>query len=471
MKKLLHKLFGLHGIRFEGDTPSLWSLYKQNISIAWPATLEGALISIIGSIDTIMVGTLGAAAIAAVGLTGQPRMILLILAQALCVGTTALVARRKGADDREAANRAFAQSFGIVTVLGILISILGYVGAPFLMNLAGANEDTMALSTTYFRIISMGFIFNCWTLCICAALRAIGQTRITMVTNITANLVNVALNYILINGKLGFRPMGVAGAAIATAVGTFVSCVIALFFACRKGGYLRLDFKKAFAFDKPTVKALAGVGSSSMAESACMRVGFLITSKLIAGLGTAAFASYQIVTQVTGLSFTLGDGLAAAGATLVGQSLGAKRRDLAQAHVKISRKLSIVVSVALMVVIGVLRKPIAGLFTTEAHIIEGVILAFIVVMIGFIPQNGRVVYSGCLRGAGDTKYVAFCALISVTIVRPIATYLFCYPLNDLLPALRLDVTGPWLGFLVDACVRNPMLSHRIKTGKWMEIKL
>ena len=179
-------------------------LYKNTVSIAWPSTVEGALLSIIGSVDTMMVGTLGPAAIAAVGLTGQPRMIMLIFAQALCIGTTAICARRKGAWDQKGANACLNQSLGIITVIGILMTLIGYFGAEWLMRLGGANEDTFALSTGYFRIISLAFLPQCWQLCICAAMRAIGKTRITMVTNITANLINVCLNYVLINGKLGF---------------------------------------------------------------------------------------------------------------------------------------------------------------------------------------------------------------------------------------------------------------------------
>lgn len=100
---LVRRCFGIKDYP-ENSQPTLMELYKENLSIAWPATVEGALMAIIGSVDTMMVGTLGSEAIAAVGITGQPRMILLILAQALCVGTTALVARRKGADDRAGAN-------------------------------------------------------------------------------------------------------------------------------------------------------------------------------------------------------------------------------------------------------------------------------------------------------------------------------------------------------------------------------
>ena len=162
------------------ETPKLKELYKKTLSIAWPSTVEGALMSIIGSVDTMMVGTLGAASIAAVGLTGQPRMIMLILAQALCIGTTALCARRKGAQDQAGANSCMNQSLCIVTVIGILMTLLGWFGAEPLMLLGGANEDTLAMSTEYFQIVSLSFLPICWRLCICAALKAIAAMLSTV---------------------------------------------------------------------------------------------------------------------------------------------------------------------------------------------------------------------------------------------------------------------------------------------------
>ena len=467
---LVKKLFGLKGIEFENDTPPLGQLYKRNLAIAWPATIEGALMAIIGSIDTMMVGTLGSEAIAAVGITTQPRMILLIRAQALCVGTTALIARRKGEDDREAANSTLTQSMCVMTLLGVIMSLAGYFGAGALMDLAGANNDTREMATAYVRIVSLGFVFNYWSLCLCAAMRAIGKTRITMVTNITANLVNLFLNFCLINGNLGFPKMGVRGAALATAIGTLVSCIIAFVFATRPDGYLRLRLCMP-RFDRRTLNGLLKVGSSSMAESVFLRLGFLLNAKMIAGIGTAEMATYQIVQQVTSLSFTLGDGIAASGATLVGQSLGAKRTDLARAQVRIARKLSIVSSLILITVILFTRRYLAMLFTNEENIIAGASLAFIVVLFGIIPQNGRVVYSGCLRGAGDVKYVAMCSLLSVTVLRPIFTYVLCYPLNRAMPYLQLAMTGPWIAFVLDSFIRDYLLRRRISRGHWLMIKL
>lgn len=467
---LLHKLFQIRNR--DGNTmPSqeAMALYKENISIAWPSTVEGALMSIISSVDTAMVGTMGTSAIAAVGLTSQPRMILLIVAQALCVGTTAICARRKGADDQRGANSCLNQSLAVVTVLGILMTVLGYFGADWLMRLAGANEDTLEMSVTYFQIISLGMLFNCWSLCICAAMRAIGQTRITMVTNIAANLINVCLNYLLINGHFGFPALGVRGAAIATTCGTVISCFIAVGFACKAGGYYHLELPK---FDRVTLSGLSSVGSGSVLESACLRIGFFIMAKMVAGTGTDSFAAYQIVSQVSSLSFTLGDGVASAATSLVGQSLGAGRKDLARAHVTVSRKIGIVVSLGLILFIFMLRRQLALMFTTDEIVIQGVTLSFYVLMLGMLPQNGRVIYSGCLRGAGDIKYVAICSLISVTLLRPVLTYLFCYPLEAAMPGYYIAVMGPWIAFVIDAFVRQYLLHRRIRIDdSWLEKKI
>lgn len=326
----------------------------------------------------------------------------------------------------------------------------------------------MELSVAYFQIISLAFLPNCWQMCICAAMRSIGKTRVTMVTNITANLINVVLNYILINGKLGFPVLGVRGAAIATACGTVTASLICIGVVLKKNGYFHLALPR---FDRKTLSGLTKVGSSSMIESGCLRIGFLILARLIAGIGTNAFAAYQIVSQVTSLSFTLGDGISTAGTSLVGQSLGAKRKDLAMAHARVAYRIGMFAALGLMLIISLFSRQIALLFTTDEEIIRGVTLSLYVVIISMIPQNGRVVLSGALRGAGDVKFVAGCALLSVTILRPVLTYLFCYPIANALPGLHIAVMAPWIAFLIDSLVRDWLMNRRIHQGKWLDIKL
>ena len=190
---LLHKLLGFSE-KNQDDTDTIADMYRKLITIAWPAALEGLLLTLMNSFDTMMVGKLGPAAITSVGLCNQPRMIMLLVAQALCVGTTAVVARRKGEGRPEAAVSCLKQSLAIITGIGILITLIGYFGAVPLVKLAGSNAETTEAAAIYFRTISLAFVFNCWALCICAAMRGIGQTKITMTVNMTANVINVFLN-------------------------------------------------------------------------------------------------------------------------------------------------------------------------------------------------------------------------------------------------------------------------------------
>ncbi len=466
----LNRLLALDRVNRD-DSDTMSDMYGQLLKIAWPAALEGLLLTLMNSFDTMMVGRIGPAAITSVGLCSQPRMIMLLVAQALCVGTTAVVARRKGEGRQDAAVSCLKQSLVIITGIGIVIMLAGYFGADWLVRLAGASNETAGDAATYFRIISLAFVFNCWALCICAAMRGIGQTKITMTVNMTANIVNVFLNYCLILGHFGFPALGVRGAAIATAIGTCVSCIMAVRVVLKKGGYLSLRPFGKLEFDSATVSSLIHVGGGTIAESVFMRIGFLLNGRLIAGVGTAAYATNQIVMQVSSLAFTVGDGVSSACTSLVGQSLGAKKKEKAKLYVTVVQRVSMVLSVMIILFTFFGRNFLPSLFTTDEVIIAAASLCFVVLIVGIFPQNLRVVLSGSLRGAGDVKYVAFVSLISVLILRPLMTYLFCYPLNSMFPHLMLGFLGPWISFDIDAYVRAIMLAVRVNKGNWVDIRL
>ena len=469
--KFTSLLLGFKYTRDEGDAEPLGSMYKKVLQIAWPAALEGLLLTLMNSFDTMMVGKLGPAAITSVGLCAQPRMIILLVAQAICTGTMAVIARRKGEGRQDAANSCLRQSLLLVTFIGILMTVLGVALANPLLRLAGGTEETLPDAVIYFQVISLAFIPNCWAICICSAMRGIGKTRITMVVNVSANLVNIFLNYCLISGHLGFPALGVKGAAIATAIGTCVSSVIAIVVVMRKSGYLSLRPFKGFRFDKSTLGSIIKVGSGTILESVCMRIGFLLNGKLIAGVGTAAFAASQIVGQVSSLTFCLGDGVSSACTSLVGQSLGANTKKKAMAYVRVGERISIFMSIAIMLFAFFGRNWLPTLFTDDRLVIYGCAVSFIVLLFGIYPQNMRVMLAGCLRGAGDVRYVAFVSLISVAILRPLLTFICCYPLNKAFPAAQFAFTGPWISFVIDALVRWILLHIRVNKGQWVNIRL
>lgn len=446
-------------------------LNKKILAIALPAVMEGALMSIISSIDTMMVGALGPAAIAAVGITAQPRMLLLVLVQALCVGTTALVARRKGEGDMDGAASCLGQSLRLNFALGLIISAVGYFFAPQILRFSGANDEILPAAADYFRIISLGFFMNCIQLCICAGFRAVGKTNVTFLTHALSNGVNVVMNFALIGGRLGFPALGVRGAAIATLMGTVCAGMIALYIGQSKKGPFALPLLRLPRLEPVVMQRLVSLGTATASEALFLRGGFLLLQRIVASLGTKSFAAYQIVSQVTSLSFTLGDGIAAASVALVGQALGAKDEERAKRTVRQTQRVGAVASVLLMLIILFTAHLLPRLFTVDEAVIKVSTLSFYVVLFGIHAQNGRVIGAGCLRAAGDVRYVALCSFLGVTALRPALTYLMCYPVHDLLPGLSLKVVGPWVAYVLDAFLRQALLSRRIQQGKWLKISI
>ena len=445
-----------------GEIPPTKEIYSTAFRIAWPSTLESVLVGLVGVIDTIMVSSLGSGAIAAVGLTNQPKMIVLAIIMSLNVSVTAIVARRKGAMERMDANQCLRFSMLLSAVISLVLGFLGFAFAQPMMVFAGAGEDIIDMATTYFQIIMLGTIFNGLSMTINAAQRGAGNTKISMVTNLAANLVNMVFNYLLIGGNLGFPKLGIAGAALATVIGSVVSLIIAIASLLYHDGFLSLRMRCKWLMDKLSLKSMFSISGSALVEQVFMRIGFFTYAKIVAGLGTDAFATHQIAMNAMSMSFTFGDGLQVACASLVGQQLGAKRPDLSIIYGKVGNRLAMCVSTALCVVFVACAEPIMRLFTTETHIIQaGIPLMYVTAIVTF-AQTSQVVFSGCLRGAGDTKFVAMVSFISIMFLRPILSYLLCYPLG-------MGLIGAWIGIIIDQYVRLCCTLYRFSTGKWTKI--
>jgi putative MATE family efflux protein len=464
----LGKLFTVDAMvpqnRRMGPMPQTGEAYRQLMRIALPSVIEMVLMSLAGSVDTMMVGQLGHEAIAAVGLTGQPRMLLLSVFFAINVGVTAIVARRKGENREDDARRTLRNACVLILALAGILTIPAYFFAPGLMELAGAQSDTLADATRYFQIISLSLPVNGLTMVITAAQRGIGNTRITMMINIVANLVNIVLNYLLIGGHFGFPALGVAGAALATVIGFTVGLVLALLSVLQPAAYLHLSFKESWKLDVPTVRAIASLGGNAALEQVALRVGFFTFARIVASMGTVAFATHQICMQFLNLSFTFGDGLAVAGTALVGQNLGRGRPDCSLLYGKTAQRLALIISCILFVFFISLRAPLISLFSQDPAIIALGSQVMIMVAVFQPFQTSSVVISGCLRGAGDTRFVARVMLVCVTGIRPILAYLLVKVFHVALPWV-------WMASLIDMMVRLTFVYIRFNSCKWFTIKV
>ena len=447
-----------------GSLPTTREVYKNSFNMSWPCAFEAVLVSLVGSIDIMMVGGLGAEAIAAVGLTNQPKFVLLAMIFSLNVGVTAIVARRKGAEDFKRANSCLKQSIILSFIISLIMAISGYIFANEIMLFAGAGEDVINDSVAYYKILMVSIVFTSLSLTINAAQRGVGNTKISMRTNVVANIVNLIFNYFLINGVWIFPRLEVRGAAIATTLGSIVGFLMSVFSVYYNTRILDLRGKGNWKFDKATMKAFLSISGSSVVEQVFMRIGFFSFAIIVAALGTIAFATHQICMNVINLSFCFGDGLSAAAASLVGQNLGAKRPDKAKIYGKTGQRMAFIVSTVLFFVFILARKQIIMLFNSEEHIVSLGGMIMIIIAFTTHAQTSQTVYNGCLRGAGDTKFVALISFISIALIRPALAWILCFPAN-------LGLKGAWIALFADQTMRYILGKKRFDSGKWTKIKI
>ena len=304
---------------------------RTTLNMAWPAMLESFFTAFAGLVDSLMVSSLGSYAVAAVGLTTQPKFLGLAFFIAANVSISALVARRKGEDRREEANRIFATFLAFILIMAVLFSILLVIFADPVIRFCGSEEATHDSAVLYFRIIMGGMIFNVVQMGVNSAQRGAGNTRITMRTNLVSNTVNIIANYLLIQGHFGFPALGIRGAALATVLGTVVASIMSVASVWKKDTFVSIPLIIGQRI-RPGLEALKNivrVGYSVFAEQVLMRIGFMLTALMAADQGTNAMAAHQVGMNIMGLSFSFGDGLQATAVALIGYSLGAKQPEQA----------------------------------------------------------------------------------------------------------------------------------------------
>lgn len=459
------------------NLPSNRKMYKTYIAMAIPSVLEMVLISLINMADTIMVSGLGTDAVAAVGLVGQPRFIMLCFFWALCTGVTAVVARRKGEGRQADANLALRNALVIAALLSIVLCVLFLPFSDALMLFAGAEAGrTLRDASDYFLIIGLALPFNAISMVICAAQRGCGNTKLTMVVNITSNLVNILFNFLLINGIGPFPMLGVRGAAIASFIGLFAGFVLSIVSLMRgrsQNRFLLLHRHDSWKLDRTASMDVIHIAASSMVEQICLRIGFFAYAKIVAGLGTDAFAAHQIDMQFLSLSFSFADGLGVAGTSLVGQMLGQKRKDLAYIYGTLAQRFAFIVSlfIATGCVLG--RQTLVGWFINDATAgptVRGMAETVMLIVGLFQPfQMVATVVSGALRGAGDVKYTARVMALTVTLIRPVLSIAAVLLLKD--RDIGLALAGVWFASLGDMVTRMILVLRRYKKGNWQDIKV
>lgn len=441
------------------------------LTIALPSLVELVLTSLTSMADQIMVGRLpgqlGVQALSAVGLCMNPKFILMTALMAINTGTTAVVARYRGMGNQEKANQTFKQSLIFNIFLSAIMMVIGVVFARELIGLIAGNgisETTVEYAVTYFRIQMYGFIPLMMTNTVTSTLRAIGDSKMPMVYNTIANVVNLFFNYGLIYGKLGMPEMDVAGASLATVIGQCVAFVIAMYIMFSKKRYVYIDFKEKTGYNKTIMSNVLGIGLPSMLEQLCLRIGIIIYSRIVASLGDISYATHMVCMNIQSLTFMSGMAFQNSATTLMGQSLGRRRLDMADNYTRMTRNISFWISCVIGVILALFGGQIVNIYNSTPEIVEmgGKLLAIVAITQPF--QSSQFVTTGALRGAGDTKYPAVVIFICTLIVRSVLGYIFVIQLD-------MGLIGAWFAIVVDQLLKTAMIFARYNTGKWRFFKL
>jgi putative MATE family efflux protein len=430
-------------------------------SLAWPVIITMSLESIVGLVDMLMVGQLGASSVAAVGVGVQILHAVSTTMFAVGTGTLAVVARHIGAAQTEHAEEALMQSLLAAVGLSLVAIIPVLIWAPHLVRAFGVSEEVVASATPYVRLVMLAVPAEAVIFTAAMALRGAADTRTPLLFSAAAGAIKLLANYVLIFGAFGFPALGVTGAGCASVLAFSSAAVLALALLARGGLVLRIAVRRM----RPQLQMMRRVlriGYPAAIEHILMQFGFFLYIVFASRYGTSAVAAYFIGVRILALSFLPGFGFAAAAGALVGQNLGAGRTGQAERSGWEANRLAVYLMTAAGVCIFLAAETIARLFVNDPEVIADTV-SFIHVLAAVQPLMAiDFTIGGALRGAGDTRFPLVAVLVAFYGCRLGVAYAVTFWLN-------LDLFWLWSAMIGDYMVRSALKAWRFRSGRWKHI--
>ena len=391
------------------------SPFKVIVWLAWPLFLEQILSTFVSFADTAMVGALGVNATASISISNSFVFLLNGVMMALGTGLTAYVARSVGARDYEAARSYIRHAIILLALVGLPISLVTVALHRMIPRWMGAEPEIMDLASGYLLITSIFRIFSMAMMVLGSVFRGRGDTKTPLRINIFVNIINIVGNYLLINAPHTIHlfsldiPMigagwGVIGAAVSTGVSWLVGGTVLAVMLFIKKDPAQISLRDSFKPDKAVIGRVVNLSIPAMLERFCMSFAGIIVTRAIASLGTVVVAAHSVSLTAESISYMPAFAFATAVTTLVGQSLGAKKPDLAVKYTRYTIFLGTIVMILAGVILYVFAEPLVRIITQDERAVA--LAKTCLRIVAFIQpvQTGAWIYAGALRGAGDTKW-------------------------------------------------------------------
>ena len=436
-------------------------LIKNIFQITLPAVFDLLAQTLIMALDMKMVSSLGPSAISSVGV-GTAGMYALIPALiAVATGTTALLSRAYGADNKLDGKKAFAQSFFIAVPLGIFLTIIFLLFSEQIINLVGNAKDmNLKDAILYQNMTVIGFPFLGVSIATFYAFRAMGENKIPMIGNTLALVLKIILNFLLVY----LFKWGIFGAALSTTLTRLFSAIFSIYLVFwSKKNWISLELKD-LKFDYFTSKRILKVGIPAAVEQLGLRIGMLIFEMMVISLGNLSYAAHKITLTAESISFNLGFAFSFAASALVGQELGKGSSQKALKNGYICTIIAMIVMSTFGLLFFIIPQFLVSLFTKDKDVIELATMALKIVSICQPFSGASMVLAGALRGAGDTKSVLLITYLGIFLIRIPITYLF-------LDVLNLGLAGAWIVMTIDLAIRSSLAFYIFRRGKWKYLQV
>lgn len=457
-----------------GDNPlSTREMMALIIKLSIPSILAQISATVMQYIDAAMVGSLGTNATGAIGLVASTTWLFNGLCMAIATGFSVQVAQLIGAERGDEAKNVLRQSLIVCLISGLVIGAAAMGIGPRLPVWLGGKEEVLDGARAYFMVFGAAIPFNLMRILAGNMLQCAGDMRTPSILNASMCGLDVVFNYFLIfptrtvslfGAELTVwgAGNGVAGAAMGTALSEVVVAIILLFVVCFRSPALRITRGGSWALSAPCLRTAVRVAVPIAVERGILGAAQVTATRITAPLGTVAVAANSLAVTAESLCYMPGYGIGSAATTLVGQSMGAKRRDLAKGFARSSTWLGMGIMGGIAVLMFFAAPLMFSMLTPVPEIRElgTQVLRIVVPAEAFFGAS--IVAAGALRGAGDTVGPSLLNLISMWGVRiTLATLLS--------PIMGLH--GVWLAMTIELIVRGILFLVRLLRGKWLEKSL
>ncbi|MBN1648392.1 MAG: MATE family efflux transporter [Spirochaetales bacterium] len=434
--------------------------YRYFFTLAVPIIIQSFLAASLNMIDNIMVGQLGDAAIAGVGLANQVFFVLQLFLIGAGTGASLFAAQFWGKRDTLNIKRVL----GLSLLIGLSVSGLYFLAVVIMpgrvIAIFTAEQDVISEGGAYLGAVSFSYLVTAFNFCMASVMRSIGRVRQPMIANVAGILVNTALNWVMIFGKLGCPALGVRGAAIATVIARFIEMLVLLRFIFPGFGHIRTLYRQMFSFNIQFVKRYFAISSVLTLKDVIWGVGVTVYMVIYGRMGKEVVAALNIVQTVRRLSTVVFAGYANACMIVVGNLLGASRFRRSGSDVKRIIRITVLTGILAGVLVILARPLIIMPYVVSVEVKE--IVGNLLFITGFILTAAvinMVVVMGVLRGGGDANFSLVMDLLAV--------YVVGLPLGLLAGFVwKLDVYAVFMLINLQEFFKVALLFFRVRSRKW-----